>query len=65
MQRFYQHLEQVMTEVDFNDRTESGAHLMNRLRRLFNRAEPDENEIHILRGLLTAVQGKRRKAGSR
>lgn len=64
MQRFYAHLERVMTEVDFNDRTESGVHLMNRLRRLFNRAEPDENEINILRGLLTAVQGKRRKAGS-
>jgi len=64
MERFYEHLERVMTEVDFKDRTESGAHLLNRLRRLFNRAEPDENEINILRGLLTAVQGKRRKAGS-
>jgi TrmH family RNA methyltransferase len=63
MQRFYDHLERVMTEVDFNDRTESGSHLLNRLRRLFNRAAPDENEINILRGLLTAVQGKRRKAG--
>lgn len=63
MQRFYAHLERVMTEVDFTDRTESGAHLMNRLRRLFNRAEPDENEVNILRGLLTAVQGKRRRAG--
>jgi len=63
MQRFYEQLERVMIEVDFNDRTESGAHLMNRLRRLFNRAEPDQNEINILRGLLTAVQGKRRKAG--
>jgi TrmH family RNA methyltransferase len=64
MERFYEHLAQVMSEVDFTDRTESGAHLMSRLRRLFNRAEPDENEIHILRGLLTAVQGKRRRAGS-
>ncbi len=64
MERFYEHLERVMIEVDFKDRTESGAHLMNRFRRLFNRAEPDENEINILRGLLTAVQGKRRKAGS-
>jgi len=63
MQRFYEQLERVMIEVDFNDRTESGAHLMNRLRRLFNRAEPDQNEINILRGLFTAVQGKRRKAG--
>lgn len=63
MQRFYDHLERVMSEVDFTDRTESGSHLINRLRRLFNRAAPDENEINILRGLLTAVQGKRRRAG--
>ncbi len=63
MQRLYQHLEEVMTEVGFHDRTESGAHLMGRLRRLLNRAAPDQNEVNILRGLLTAVQGKRRKAG--
>ena len=36
---------------------------MARLRRFFNRAAPDENEIHILRGILTAVQGRRRRAG--
>jgi TrmH family RNA methyltransferase len=63
MQRLYEHLEAVMTEVGFHDRTESGVHLMSRLRRLLNRAEPDQNEVNILRGLLTAVQGKRRKAG--
>jgi len=63
MQRLYQHLEEVMMEVDFHDRTQSGVHLMSRLRRLLNRAEPDQNEVNILRGLLTAVQGKRRKAG--
>lgn len=63
MQRLYEHLEAVMMEVDFHDRTQSGVHLMSRLRRLLNRAEPDQNEVNILRGLLTAVQGKRRKAG--
>jgi TrmH family RNA methyltransferase len=63
MQRLYEHLEEVMTEVGFQDRTESGVHLMSRLRRLLNRAEPDENEVNILRGFLTAVQGKRRRAG--
>lgn len=63
MQRLYEHLEEVMTEVGFHDRTESGVHLMSRLRRLLNRAEPDQNEVNILRGLLTAVQGKRRRAG--
>lgn len=65
MRLFYQHLEQVLEEVDFRDRTASGRHLMNRLRRLFQRAEADQNEINILRGILTAVQAKRRHAGSR
>jgi len=54
-----------MKEVDFTDRTQAGVHLMGRLQRLFNRAELDENEVNILRGLLTAIQGKRRTAGSR
>ena len=65
MQRLYAHLDEVMKEVDFTDRTQAGVHLMGRLQRLFNRAELDENEVNILRGLLTAIQGKRRTAGSR
>jgi len=62
MEHFYAQLAEVMDEIDFRDRTGSG-HLMMRLRRFFNRAAPDENEIHILRGILTAVQGRRRRAG--
>ncbi|HED19605.1 MAG TPA: tRNA (cytosine(32)/uridine(32)-2'-O)-methyltransferase TrmJ, partial [Gammaproteobacteria bacterium] len=34
--------------------------LMRRLRRLFNRARPDQNEINILRGILTAANRKTR-----
>jgi tRNA C32,U32 (ribose-2'-O)-methylase TrmJ len=37
---------------------------MNRLRRLLQRAEPDANEVNILRGILTAVQQRRRRAGA-
>jgi len=62
MERFYGHLERVLDEIDFHDRTGEG-HLMARLRRFFNRAVPDQNEINILRGILTSVQGKRRRAG--
>jgi TrmH family RNA methyltransferase len=62
MERFYSHLEQVMEEVDFRDRTGEG-HLMARIRRLFNRAVLDQNEVNILRGILTSVQGRRRRAG--
>lgn len=62
--RFYVHFEQVLEEIDFKDRT-GGGHLMARVRRLFNRAQIDQNEVNILRGVLTAVQSRRRAAGSR
>jgi TrmH family RNA methyltransferase len=64
MERFYAHLQQVMDEVDFKDRTIGGTHLMTRVRRLFQRCEMDQNEVNILRGILTSVQKKRRAAGA-
>jgi tRNA (cytidine32/uridine32-2'-O)-methyltransferase len=63
LERFYAHLQQVMDEVEFKDRTTGGTHLMTRIRRLFQRCEMDQNEVNILRGLLTSVQQKRRRAG--
>jgi TrmH family RNA methyltransferase len=63
MERFYTHLQEVMDEVDFRDRTTGGTHLMTRIRRLFQRCEMDQNEVNILRGILTSVQSKRRQAG--
>ena len=65
MQRLYAHVAEVLGELDFRDRTQSGTHLMSRIRRFLQRAELDENEVHILRGILTAVQGRRRRAGER
>jgi TrmH family RNA methyltransferase len=62
MARLYEHIERVLDEIDFKDRT-GGGHLMNRIRRLFNRAQLDQNEMNILRGILTAVQSRRRPAG--
>ena len=64
MQQLYSHLEQVLLEVDFKDRTKSGAHLMSRIRRFLQRAELDQNELNILRGILTAIQNRRRLAGA-
>jgi tRNA (cytidine32/uridine32-2'-O)-methyltransferase len=64
MERFYEHLQQVMDEVDFKDRTTGGTHLMTRIRRLFQRCEMDQNEVNILRGFLTSVQQRRRPAGA-
>jgi TrmH family RNA methyltransferase len=63
LERLYVHLERVMDEVGFRDRTQGGRNLMGRIRRLFNRAELDANEVNILRGFLTSVQSKRRRAG--
>jgi tRNA C32,U32 (ribose-2'-O)-methylase TrmJ len=37
---------------------------MTRIRRLFQRCEMDQNEVNILRGILTSVQQKRRAAGA-
>jgi TrmH family RNA methyltransferase len=64
MERLYAHLSEVMEEVEFRDRTQSGTNLMSRIRRFLQRAELDQNEANILRGLLTAVQGRRRSAGA-
>src|SRR5690349_9444626 len=64
MERLYTHLAQVMEEIEFRDRTQSGTNLMSRIRRFLQRAELDENEVNILRGFLTSVQKRRRKAGS-
>jgi TrmH family RNA methyltransferase len=62
MLRLYAHIEEVLEYIDFRDRTGSGQ-LMTRIRRLFNRAQLDQNEMNILRGILTAVQQRRRPAG--
>jgi TrmH family RNA methyltransferase len=63
MARLYAHLAQVLEEIDFRDRTQSRTHLMGRIRRFLQRAELDHNEVAILRGILTAVQSRRRPAG--
>jgi TrmH family RNA methyltransferase len=64
MQELYGHLAQVLEEIDFKDRTRAGTHLMSRIRRFLQRAELDLNEVNILRGILTAVQNRRRRAGA-
>jgi TrmH family RNA methyltransferase len=63
LERLYTHFAEVLEEVDFRDRTQSGTHLMARIRRFLQRAELDRNEVNILRGFLTAVQRRRRRAG--
>lgn len=62
VEHFYTHLNEVLNEIDFDDRT---GHLMERLRRLFNRAQLDRNELNIMRGILSAVQGRRGQSTQR
>jgi TrmH family RNA methyltransferase len=62
VEHFYTHLHQVMNDIDFEDKT---GHLMERLRRLFNRAQMDRNEVNIMRGILSAVQGRRGQSSRR
>jgi len=58
MEGFHAHLAQTMVDTGFCDPAQSGK-LRRRLRRLFNRARPDQMEINILRGILSAAQGKK------
>lgn len=57
LEYFYEHLENVLTDIRFLD-PDNPRVLMRRLRRLFIRARPDKNEINILRGILSAVERK-------
>ncbi|MEX2496853.1 MAG: RNA methyltransferase [Woeseia sp.] len=59
LERFYTHLEQVLTASGFLD-PDNPRYLMRRLRRLMARAEPDQNEINILRGILASLEPPKR-----
>jgi tRNA (cytidine32/uridine32-2'-O)-methyltransferase len=54
MEHLFTHLEETLIEVNFHD-PDNPRQLMTRLRRLFNRIRPDQMEINILRGFLTAI----------
>ncbi|HFE37886.1 MAG TPA: RNA methyltransferase [Gammaproteobacteria bacterium] len=58
MEGFFTHMEQALTEIGFL-RPPSCQKLMRRLRRVFNRAQLDETDVNILRGVLSAAQGKK------
>jgi len=53
----YTHMDKVLWDVDFLKSTRS-SHIMKRMRRLFNRAQPEKKEVKILRGILTAIEKK-------
>jgi TrmH family RNA methyltransferase len=62
MEGLFSHLEQTLLDIRFLN-PKQPRKLMMRLRRLFNRARPDQNEINILRGILKASQEAAGKTG--
>lgn len=62
MERFFQHFEQTLVELDFMD-PHNPRQLPTRLRRLFNRVRLDRMEVNVLRGILTAMQKRMRQSG--
>lgn len=54
IERLHLHLEQVLTKIKFL-RSHQGETLL-RLRHLLNRAEIDQSELNILRGILSAIE---------
>lgn len=65
LERFYEHLERAMVEHGFLN-PEHPKKLMPRLRRLFNRAQLEREEVNILRGVIKAlVHPKHRRSRTR
>lgn len=58
LEGFHAHLAETLLSIGFGD-PEQSHKLMRRLRRLFNRAQPDRVELNILRGILSAAQGRK------
>ena len=56
---FYSHFEQVIVNSGFLN-PDNPRNLMRRVRRLFNRVHLDENELNIMRGILSSVDPAKR-----
>jgi tRNA (cytidine32/uridine32-2'-O)-methyltransferase len=58
LERFYQHMEQMMIDSGFIRQANPGQ-VMSKLRRLYTRARPERDELNILRGMLASFEKKR------
>ncbi|MCF6441445.1 tRNA (cytosine(32)/uridine(32)-2'-O)-methyltransferase TrmJ [Pseudoalteromonas luteoviolacea] len=54
MALFYEHLESTLNDTGFIVKQHPGM-VMTKLKRLFNRARPEDQELNILRGILSSV----------
>jgi len=64
MERFYAHLAQMLDDIDFHKGREP-ATIMLRLRKLFQRAQPDQRELRVLHGILADAQRMAQLAGEK
>ncbi|WP_214660627.1 hypothetical protein [sulfur-oxidizing endosymbiont of Gigantopelta aegis] len=55
MERFYEHLQQTLIDIDFL-RVQQSPQLMPKLRHIYNRTRLKEEELNILRGVLNKTQ---------
>ncbi len=55
LERFYDHLEKVTSQTRFINKNHPGM-VMVKLRRMFTRARPEQQELNILRGILSSVE---------
>ncbi len=61
MESFHRHLIQTLFDIGFLHERKSSPTLIRRLRRIFNRSGLEKTDIHILRGILAAVQKQTRR----
>ena len=62
MDGLYAHMEQALLEIGFLNPA-APRQSLRRLRRLFNRAQLEQAEVHMVRGIFTAAQRARRNQG--
>lgn len=61
IERFYEHLEQTLIDIDFL-RVKQSPQLMPKLRHIYNRIRLKQDEVNILRGILNKTQKLNEKA---
>lgn len=64
LELYFDHLRQALGELGFID-PDNPRQTMTRLRRLFSRVRPDDMELGILRGMLTAIQNHIHRSGGK
>jgi TrmH family RNA methyltransferase len=64
MASFFGHLQTVLEEIGFLHPTKHEESILRRLRRIYNRAALEEQEVHLLRGILTRIQRKLKEKDS-